>query len=307
MPYLRKKSLIKSNIELWLNDLFLRDGMFTNVSTGETNINGNNISLLVSVEDEDFADDRVYQSPFKNWVYEEGITVVQSGIPDPVIASGVTVNGTFYPQDSAAPGYNASFAHDFDFPNGRVIFDSPQVGATVQAAFSYKTVAVEFANEMNNEKRPLLIETGYKDNPRATGVDVYPTKESRTLPALFIDFLDRQSSPYELGTRDGITDFFGVFHIWARDGYDLDLIEDILGDEHYQVIFGIDFNTAPFPLGAWGNKNSAFSNYSTLAGPNSPHFWRRIYIESTSPKKDPPLYEIERSRVNFNIRVYANF
>lgn len=290
-----------------MNDLFLRDGLYTNVSTGETDIYLNNISLLVSVTDESFADDIVFQSPFKNWVYESGIVVVQSGILPPVIASGVTVDGTFRPQATGVPGFSAAFAHNFDFPNGRVIFDAPQVGAIVEAAYAYKTVAVEFANEFNNEKRPLLIETAFKDNPRATGVDIYPTKESRTLPAVFIDVLDRQTSPYELGTRDGITDFFGVFHIWARDGYELDLVEDILGDEHRQTLLGIDFNTAPFPLEAFGSKNPAFTSYRQLARVHSPHFWRRIYIESTRPRKDTPLYEIERGRVDFNIRVYPNF
>ena len=63
MPFLRKKALVKSNIELWLNDLFLKDGLYTNVSTGETNIYGNNVSLLVSVMDESFPDDIVFQSP----------------------------------------------------------------------------------------------------------------------------------------------------------------------------------------------------------------------------------------------------
>jgi hypothetical protein len=308
MPFLRKKALIKSNVELWLNDLFLRDGLYTNVSTGETNFYLDDISLLIPVSDEDFADDRVFQSAFKNWVHESGIVVVQSGIPATIIASGVTVNGTFYPQLSGDPGFNAAFAHIIDYPNGRVIFDLPQVGSPiVQAQFSYKTVAVEFANEFNNEKRPLLIETKHKDNPRATGVDIYPTKESRTLPAVFIDLLDRQTNPYELGTRDGITDFFGVFHLWARDSYQLDLIEDILGDEHRQTLLGIDFNTAPFPLLAFGNKNPAFTSYGDLAKTNGAHFWRRIYVEETRPRKDTPLYEIERGRIDFNIRVYPNF
>lgn len=307
MPYLRKKALVKSNISLWLNDLFLKDGLYTNVAAAETNVYGSDISLLVSVSDESFADDMVFQSAFKNWVYEEGIAPTQSGILPPTIPSGVTVNGTFYPQATGDPGYNAAYAHDFDFPNGRVIFESPQTGATVQAAFSYKTVGVEFANEFNNEKRPLLIETEYKDNPRATGVDIYPTKESRTLPAVFIDILERRTSPYELGTRNGITDFFGVFHIWARDGYELDLIEDIIGDEHRQVILGIDFNTAPDPLEEFGSKNEAFTSYADFARIHSPYFWRRIYIESTSPRKDSPLYEIERARIDFNVRVYPNF
>ena len=46
MPRLRGKSLVKSNLELWLNDLLLKDGFFTDITTGETDIYGRDISLL---------------------------------------------------------------------------------------------------------------------------------------------------------------------------------------------------------------------------------------------------------------------
>lgn len=313
-PLLRAKPLIKQNLKLFLEDLFLRDGFYDNISVGETNVYGNDISLLQPAalvyqeNDPSFPqNNRVYQSAFKNWVHEDGIPA-PSGFSSPVVASGVTVAGTFYPTSSGDPGYNSTYAHKIDSPNGRVIFDTPLAGSPiVQAEFSYKTIWIDGASSFNNEKNPLLIETAYKDNPRETGVDIYPTPQSRTLPAIWIDVLSRQNSGYELGTRTPVKDFFGVFHIWARDSITIDLLEDVIGDEFRTVLLGIDFNTAPDPLLVFGQKNSNFPGYSTLANEWGPHFWHRIYLENLTANKDTPLYEVERSRMDFNIRVYPNF
>ena len=46
MPRLRRKALVKSNLDLWLNDLFLKDGFFIDVSTGETDVYGRDISEM---------------------------------------------------------------------------------------------------------------------------------------------------------------------------------------------------------------------------------------------------------------------
>jgi len=311
MPILRAKSLIKQNLKLFLEDLFLRDGYYTNVGIGETNVYGADISAIspgdVVYSQPDAIStipNKVFQSPFKNWVYEDGIPSSVSGIAPPVVASGVTVNGTFYLQTTTS----GTFAHNIDFPNGRIIFDTPLAGTpAVQAVFSYKTVLVDGANVFENERKPVLFETAFKDNPRETGVLIYPDPAARVLPAVFIDFTSRQNSGYELGTRNPVKDFFGVLHIWGRDEYIRDLIEDVISDEFRQVLLGIDFNIAPDPLLAFGAKNPNYAGYSTLAQQWGTFFWRRIYIEDVSPRKDVPLYEIERSRVDFNARVYPNF
>lgn len=307
MAILRNKSLVKQNLELWLNDLLLKDGLYRNISIGEVDFYGRDLSLMVPGEniepDIPFADNRVFQSAFKNWVYECGIGSPSSGVLPPTVASGVAVNGTFYPSSGVG-----AFSHKVDYPNGRVIFDSPiAAGSIVKADFAHKEVGIHFANSFNNERSPLLIETSYKDNPRATGVDSYPSSQARTLPAIFIDFLGRNSDGYELGSKSLIAEHFGVFHIWARDDYYRDIIEDILASEQHSVILGINFNTAPLPLLAFGERNPNFPCYSSLANVNSPYFWRRIYLDGSSPRKDKALFEVERTRVEFTIRVYPNF
>jgi len=115
MPMLRNKSLVKQNLELWLNDLFLRDGLYRNISVGQIDFYSNDLSLMVPAEsiepDIEFADNRVFQSPFKNWVYESGTGSPSSGVLPPLVALGVTVNSTFFPSSTVG-----AFSHKIDYP-----------------------------------------------------------------------------------------------------------------------------------------------------------------------------------------------
>ncbi len=306
MPRYRPKAQVKANLDLWLNNTFLTDGFFSTVSTNETDVYGRDISLLSAVSDESFADGRVYQSAFKNWVHESGISPT-NGVAPPLIASGVTVNGTFYPQYSGAFGYSAAFAHAFDFPNGRVIFNSPiAANSTVKAQFSYKEIAVDYANIFENETREFYFETAYKDNPYQTGVITYPLANSRTLPMVMIDVDSSKLEPYEIGSSAAIVKFDCVLHLWARDGYMMDQIEDLLAQER-TTLLGIDFNRAPQPLTYIGDKNGSFTSYGSLAVENGTYFWRRIYIDDISTRKVNPFYNMERSQIRFTVNIYPNF
>jgi len=86
MPRLRRKSLVKSNLDLWLNDLFLKDGFFIDVSTGDTDVYGRDISEMISTPDPSYADGRVWQSAFKEWVHESGINPTEPTQTAPLVA-----------------------------------------------------------------------------------------------------------------------------------------------------------------------------------------------------------------------------
>jgi len=308
MPQLRRKALVKSNLDLWLNDLFLKDGFFTNISTAETDIYGRDVSELISVIDESFADGRAWQSAFKEWVHESGLVPTNSGILPPILVSGVTVDGTFRAKDPSHPDFSPAFAHDIDFVNGRVIFNIPiTTTSIVQSEFAYKEITVDFAASFENEQKEFFIETSFKDNPYQTGVIVYPDKNSRTMPMTFIDVTQIQYEPYELGNSSNVLNLEGAFLIWARDDYMRDQIEDLITSRENEVLLGIDFNTAPFPLDHLNDKNPNFTSYDNLASLGSLHFWRRIYLDDISSRRITPFYNIERTQINFLIRVYPNF
>ena len=308
MPRLRRKALVKSNLDLWLNNLFLKDGFFTDVSTGETDVYGRDISEMISVNDPSYADGRVWQSAFKEWVHESGIMPTEPAVTAPLVASGVTVDGVFYPKDPAAPGFNPAFSHALDYRNGRVIFDTPvALVSAVQGEFSYKEITVDLAATFENEQKEFFFETTYKDNPFQTGVLTFPEENSRTLPMVMIDVTQMSYDAYELGNASNRLDLQGSFIVWARDDYMRDQIEDLVGSQEHVVALGIDFNTAPYPLDYRNDKNPLFSSYDTLANLGSPHFWRRVYIDEIDSRRITPFYNIERTQINFLIRVYPNF
>jgi hypothetical protein len=301
MPILRRKALTKINLEMWLNHIFIQDGFYNNITRGETDFYGNDLSLLTSTtEDPSFPlPGQVWQSPFKEWVHESGVSSTASGVASPIIASGVYVNGTFFPRDSGV---------SIDYRNGRVIFPTPiSSSAVVQADYSYKDISVDFADEFEGENRPLLVETSYKDNPWQTGVTIYPSYNARTLPLVLIDMQSVDSEPYEIGNGTQIMTFRGAFHIWARDAIMKDMIEESLIEREHSVVLGINFNTTPFPLTSIGDKNLSYTSYAEYAAIWSPNFWRRIYLDALEQIKDPPLHNIDRSRVQFEAKVYPNF
>lgn len=299
-----RKSLLEANLQFWLENKLLVNGAYKTVDVGDTDFYGRDQSAMIPITGHPtYGDNRVWQSPFKNWVYESGITPLETGVATPVVASGVTVNGTFYPDTTVG-----AFAHYIDYPNGRVVFDSAiPAGSLVQGAFSYKMVTVDFAEKLDNERIDLLIQTSIKDNPPQSGVQDYPMEDNRTLPAIWIDVLRRENDGYELGSKSLVSDFFGVLHVWTNDRWSRNLIEDILDDTHRDVILGINFNEAPFPLLHRGRRNPAWTTYSDMARVHGPYFWRRIYLDEIGSRKDKPLFEIERTRVTFQARIFPNF
>lgn len=308
MPILRRKALVKSNLDLWLNDLFLKDGFFTDVSTGETDVYGRDISEMINVADPSYADGRVWQSAFKEWVHESGIIPTQPTVTTPMVASGVTVDGVFYPKDPSAPGFNPAFSHALDYRNGRVIFDTPlSLASAVQGEFSYKEITVALAATFENEQKEFFFETTYKDNPFQTGVLTFPEENSRTLPMVMIDVTQISYDSYELGNASNVLALQGSLIVWARDDYTRDQIEDLVGSQEHVVALGIDFNDAPYPLDFQNDKNPLFSSYDLFANLASPFFWRRIYIDEIDSRRITPFYNIERTQINFLIRVYPNF
>lgn len=310
MPVLRRKALTKVNLEIWLNHIFIQDGFYNNISVGETDFYGNDLSLMSnSTDDPTFSiPGQTWQSSFKEWVHESGVSSTEAGYPAPIIASGVWVDGTFYPRYSHMIGYDPAFAHTIDYRNGRVIFNTPiSTSSVVQASFSYKDISVDFADEFEGENRPLLVETSLKDNPWQTGVERYPSYNSRTLPLVLIDMRSTESEGYELGNGTEILNMRGFLHIWARDNFMKDMIEDAILERQRSVILGVNFNTTPFPLDSVGDKNLSFTSFSEYSNVWSPNFWRRIYLEDMEQITDTPLFNIDRSRIQFTARVYPNF
>jgi len=243
------RSLLKLNMKLFIDMHFLREGAFTNIASGQPFYDGSDMSLLLpdsTAKDTLFgvSDGQVWQSAFRNWVYESGVPLDGTNVSSPpVVASGVYIEGSFRPTT------DPQFGHTIDFINGRIIFNSPQSPALkVNGEFSVREVRVGFEHQFNQQFSDGYIESQYVTNPFTSMQLVYPSGRSQPFPAVFIEVDGRDLRGYELGNRSAIITDEIKFHVWALDDLQRDNIIDIITSQWRKAIPMIDFNIAPLPL-----------------------------------------------------------
>jgi len=310
------RSLLKLNFKLFTDMHFLREGAFINVPSGSTFYDGSSLSLLLpdtSADDTLFgvSDGQVWQSPFRQWVYESGVSLDGTNVTTPpIVASGIYVEGAFRSPD------DATFGHTIDYSNGRVIFNSPQsLDLEVHADFSARDVRVGFEHDFNQQFTNSVLEAQYFTNPFTSMQVVYPSGSIQNFPAVFIEIDRRQMEPYELGNRSArITDEV-KFHIWALDDIQRDNIVDILTGQWRKSVPIVDFNIAPLPLsGIYNTVSPEYVAYQdmlrnneliTTIGSGVPIRFMS-YITDVDTQNLPAAEEYERAMVTYSVEVNLN-
>jgi len=328
MGFLKHRSLLKLNLKFFLDYEFLRDGRYTNVASGETAPDGSDMSVLLCDTSNDdylanFADGQVWQSPFRNWVYESGIVLNQDiGIRDlvlPKVASGVYIGGTFKATSSAHESYDAAYSHHIDWINGRIIFDNalaPDESVTM-AGFSYKHIRFDFEDAFNRELREGYLESEYATNPLTSHNLIYPSGGLQPFPVVFIETRGRKWKPFEMGNRSLIAKDRIVNHVWTNNSMDRDDIVDIISYQDHKSLPLVDFNFAPLPLSGILNelspsyipyqnllKNPTLSGIVGTLNGTATAVGYVCYIVETEIINDPPFQQFERARVEFVIQTY---
>ena len=312
----KQRSTIKLNYKLFLDMMFLREGGFSIVTSGQQFYDGSIMSSLVPDESahEQYVgmqQGQVWQSAFRQWVYESGVPVDGSLITaPPQVASGVYINGAFRrPND-------ATYPHKIDFINGRIIFDSPlPLNTTVHADFTYRHVRVGFEHNFNQQFDDGFIESKFTTNPETSMQLVYPSGTKQPFPAVFIEVDGRTQKPYELGNRSLVITDQVKLHVWALDDLQRDNIVDILTAQDRKVIPLINFNLAPLPLSGIFNQLSpeyvAYQNLLrnnrmvTSIGSGTPIRYMS-YIDKSEVQNEAAAQEYERALVTFHVTTYLN-
>lgn len=210
---------------------------------------------------------QVWQSAFKNWVYEDvpalNPSVILKDWPKAFRASGVYVDGAFRQSDDPIYG------HKIDYLNGRVIFDQPQdLSLRVHGEFCYKTVKVMSLREFNNQLKYGVLEQQYSTNPFTAGQLVYPSGSTKIepLPIIFIENVARSATNYQLGDRSLVINDEMTFDIWALDEGTRDNLIDLVTFQQRKSYPIINYNVAPLPLSGILNELSpAYIPYQSLA------------------------------------------
>lgn len=138
-----------------------------------------------------YSDDRVgggkvvYGSPYKQWVYDNGVAGA-------VIPSGLTVNGTFVPT-----GTSGLY---FDFDNGRAIFNSGvSTGLNITGTYTVKEINTYITDQPEDD---LIIENKYIQNSRFTVTENYISPYNPVTPAAFCSIETMDNEGFALGGLD---------------------------------------------------------------------------------------------------------
>ncbi len=310
------RSLLKLNYKLFIDMHMLREGAFTTIPSGAIFYDGRPLSLLLpdTVADNTLfgvSDGQVWQSPYRQWVYESGVPLDGTNVPaPPVVASGVFIEGAFRATN------DVEFGHTIDYSNGRIVFNMPQsLDLEVHAEFSARDVRVAFEHEFNQQFTGSVLEMQYFTNPLTSMNLVYPSGKLQPFPAVFIEVDSRTLEGYELGNRSAIITDEVKFHIWALDDMQRDNIVDIITGQWRKSLPIVDFNVAPFPLsGILNTLSPEYVAYQdmltnrtlvTTTGSGNPIGFIS-YIDDLTMMNLPATEQYERSLVTYQVKVFLN-
>jgi hypothetical protein len=264
----------KLSLRFFLEQELLRDGQYDVITSGTQFYDGSDMSVLVPDTSAQVLAElggvqagQVWQSAFKNWVYENppalNPSVILRNWPTAHRASGVYIDGAFRLENDAV------YPHHIDYLNGRIIFDSPlPLDTRVHGDFTYKTVKVMSLREFNNQLKFGVLEQQYTTNPLTAGQLIYPSGTTRIspLPIIFIEDMGRTYGSYQIGDRSLIANDEMVCEIWTLDEGSRDNLIDLVAYQHRKSYPIINYNVAPLPLSGLRNELSpAYVPYISLA------------------------------------------
>lgn len=271
---------LEANVVSFINWGMLEIGGFGNVTTTASGAYGGNQSTLSLMKDPRYTNGQVWQGFRQNWVYESGI----QWATQPINISGVYVNGTFYPSDTTG-----TYKHFVDYPQGRVIFDSPiSTTATVKVEYSYKYVNVVDAETpwfRTVQQRSYRLDDSQF---RAAGSGEWAAiSENRVqLPVVIVEIdTTRNFSPYQLGDGQYVKQNVNL-HVIAETPFDRNQLIDILSLQNEKTILMYDRNTVRdsglMPLDYRGALVSGARTYPDLVRDEGVYtYWRKLRFRDT--------------------------
>ena len=284
----RLSSQLRFNIKNHLDRLFIQNGLYFTVASGQFDVSGERADVLRRVNG------RLYESHVNEWIYENDA----SGIApyNAFVASGIYIDNTFHPKGSGI------YKPRIDYRNGRVFFDSnvPST-ASVYATFSYKHIDIGFPDT----RRVSQIFSTVKDSIDFTQ-NSYPSGFQEQLPIVVIDVQKRISRPFSLGggkTHDTLV----VLHVVSNTSTEVEQIVDILTESSFnKTIIGVDFNKTPQIFTQLGDLSNSYKNYTQLQG-NLLYRFTNLFIQNAQLIKIEEIRGVWIARVDWNVIANYNF
>lgn len=258
---------------------FLDKGGFNNINIPSSGMYGGDKHLLKPASDPNYSTNQAWQSYRKNWAWESGVSTTTQ----PVQISGIYVNNVFKPITySSGAGHYVGSGYRIDYPNGRVIFDTPiSATSTVALNYSYKWISVDKAEGVPFFRQVQQNSFKLDSNFLTSSGDWIQVGQTRIqLPAVLIEAVPKRiMKPYQLGGGQWAYSDFVFYVLGDRDA----IVSDILDAISYQndrVIQLFDSNTisksGAYPIDIVGNLVDKKYTYPYLLN-NYPYETCRIH------------------------------
>jgi hypothetical protein len=281
------------NLKYFVDWGIVNNGGYNNHNLGTESFYENDESQLKLAIDERYPSGQVWEGIGREWVWESGVTAPSGGI-DPINISGIYVNGVFYPRDTSGV-----YAHHIDYRHGRVIFDLPQsFDDTIQVEYSSRKVFVGFADSLEFQQLLLNALEEFLTDVTPSGT---PSRDHQIwLPAIFIDLDRGKQEGLQLGGGQ-IKTRTVIFHVFADNPYDRNLLMDWLDYQTRKVFWTADLNAIPFPFDHYGDLESNVTNWLDLTS-NYP--WKKIRVtDGTVQKINSMNSKIFRAKVIWKVEI----
>jgi len=256
--------LLESNLQAFLQWGLLGAGGFLTVRAPQSGVYGGDESRLRLASDPYYESGQVWEAFRKDWVWESGIPFPTQ----PVRPSGVWVGSAFHPASETGV-----YAHRYDYPNGRVVFDAPiPTASVVRTDYSYRLVQVSTAD--TEWWQQVQAGSMRADDPhflqQGSGVWDALARSRVQLPAVIVDAVPnvRSRSGYEIGNQLQTVLQDVQLEVLAEDRFYLKWLHDVLCNQKGHRLIGFDKNRVlaadSFPLDPDGSPRPSGKMYPDL-------------------------------------------
>ena len=251
-------------------------------------------SRLHLVVDERYVPGTVWEGAGREWAWESGASIGNSGAIDPFRASGVYIDGDFY--SLADTGINRFHV---DYLNGRIVFEEPKSEYDViQAEYTRRSVHVGFADDP--EFRVLMLEAVEEFLSDSLPSGTTSREHQVWLPSIFVEAIDGSQRGQQLGGGQ-IKTRYVTFHIFADNPQDRNLLMDWLDYQGRSTFWMTNLNRITFPFDEYGDIVSGTTNWPNMV---SEFPWKKMRTMSSKPTKINSLNtKMFRARVVWEVEI----
>ncbi len=260
------------NIKFFVDFNMLSNGAYGIFELNDASWYDTDESQLHITQDDRYLEGQVWEGAGREWVWESGVSI-GSGALDPFRVSGVYIDTVFYPVT-----ISGMYSHHIDYLNGRVIFDQPQsTSSNIQLEFTRRSVHIGFADDPDFRVMMLNAIEEFLTDSLPSGT---PSREHQLwLPSVFIEVGGGSQRGLQLGggqikTRDI------VFHIFADNPQDRNLLMDWLDFQSRTTFWMADLNKITFPFDQYGDIVPGITNWVNMVA-NNP--WKKLRVIDSTP------------------------